>query len=79
MTFSLSDRLYSMMTGQLFSSMPRESIRPPWVLPVGYSEARKRTPRKRQVLLDQCLKRLLDDDGFALELFVLAAHRHGRA
>lgn len=45
MTFSFMARLYSMMTGLKFSSIPRESIRPPWVLPVAYSEARNVTPR----------------------------------
>lgn len=46
MTFRFNDRLYSMMTGELFSSRPSVSIRPAWVLPVGYSEARNRIPRK---------------------------------
>src|SRR3569623_1167143 len=46
MTFSFNERLYSMMTVQLFSSMPCESIRPPWVFPVTYSDARKRMPKK---------------------------------
>jgi len=32
--------------GQPFSSIPRVSMRPPCVLPVGYSVARKRIPRK---------------------------------
>ncbi len=45
MTFSFIDRLYSMITGELFSSIPSESMRPPWVLPVEYSDARNRTPR----------------------------------
>src|SRR5690625_1857936 len=44
MTFSLLARLYSTITGEPFSSMPRESIRPPFV--VMNSDARKRTPRK---------------------------------
>ncbi|MDT4876382.1 hypothetical protein FQZ97_1118170 [compost metagenome] len=46
MTFSPTERLYSMMTGQWFSSSPNESMRPPCVLPVEYSDARKRIPRK---------------------------------
>lgn len=44
-TFSLSERLYSMITGELFSSIPSVSIRPPCVFPVEYSDARNRTPR----------------------------------
>src|SRR5580704_2035276 len=40
MTFSFSARLYSMITGQLLSSRPRVSIRPPCVFPVTYSVAK---------------------------------------
>src|SRR5579862_9145684 len=35
-----------MITGEPSSSIPSVSIRPPWSLPVLYSESRKRTPRK---------------------------------
>ena len=45
MTFSLIDRLYSMITGELFSSMPSVSMRPPCALPVECSLASSRTPR----------------------------------
>src|SRR5579862_4711804 len=45
MTFSFNARLYSMMTGQLLSSSPRVSMRPPCAFPVTYSVARNRTPR----------------------------------
>jgi hypothetical protein len=45
MTFSFSARLYSMITGQLLSSRPSVSMRPPCALPVTYSVATNRTPR----------------------------------
>src|SRR4051794_19569461 len=50
MTFSLTARLYSKMTGDEFSSMPSESIRPPCLTPVEYSDARKRTPNRVSIL-----------------------------
>ena len=45
MTFSFSARLYSMITGQLLSSRPSVSMRPPCTFPVTYSVDRNRTPR----------------------------------
>ncbi len=45
MTFSFTDRLYSMITGEIFSSMPNVSILPACFLPVLYSEAKKRIPK----------------------------------
>src|SRR5690554_954466 len=37
--------LYSIITGQLFSSIPNESILPLCLFPVLYSDARKRIPK----------------------------------
>ena len=46
MTFSFIERLYPMITGQLFSSMPKKfNLSRVQFLPVEYSVARKRTPR----------------------------------
>ena len=45
MMFSLMARLYSMMTGNPFSSMPRVSMRPACVFPVEYSLSRNVIPR----------------------------------
>ena len=43
-TFSFVARLYSMITGHEFSSMPKVSIRPRCFLPVECSLASKRMP-----------------------------------
>src|SRR4051794_7808439 len=43
---SFMARLYSMMTGEPSSSIPKVSIRPPWIGPVEYSLARNLTPSK---------------------------------
>jgi hypothetical protein len=68
MTFSPTERLYSRMTGQLFSSRPSESIRPACVLPVEYSVARKRMPSRVSRLASiSVLQRLLQVGGVALE------------
>src|SRR5437773_4329881 len=50
MTFSLTERLYSKMTGLPFSSSPSESMRPPCFLPVECSLATKRTPKSGSML-----------------------------
>lgn len=39
------DRLYSIITGELFSSISNVSILPAWRLPLLYSEPKKRTPK----------------------------------
>ena len=80
MTFSLSDRLYSMMTGLLFSSMPSESMRPPWTLPgrvLGGQEAH--AEERLEVALHEGLERPLDDDRLPLEAGHARHRRHGRA
>ena len=66
MTFSLVERLYSMITGLRFSSIPIVSIRPPSVTS---SEARKRHSEQGfEIFLEQELERALERDGAAGEL-----------
>ena len=68
MTFSFNARLYSMMTGEPSSSIPRVSIRPPCFLPVEYSEAHHPYAQEGiQIRLNLILQGLFDSGGTPLQ------------
>ena len=64
MMFSFEWRLYSTMTGQLFSSMPSVSIRPSVML---YSDKEAHTKQAVEIALEEGLQRLFQCHGGAAD------------